>query len=70
MTCGLLHASYSLPEWQAVKLTFFAPCTTDLHYIGDINPFALDSLPKYEMSFEANKAKVKLQERKKFKGKE
>ena len=26
MTCGLVHASYSLPEWQAVKLTFFTPC--------------------------------------------
>ena len=26
MTCGLVHASYSLPEWQAVKQTFFAPC--------------------------------------------
>ena len=26
MTCGLVHASYSLPEWQAVKLTLFAPC--------------------------------------------
>ena len=25
MTCGLVHASYSLPEWQAVKMTFFAP---------------------------------------------
>ena len=25
MTCGLVHATYSLPEWQAVKLTFFAP---------------------------------------------
>ena len=25
MTCGLLHAIYSLPEWQGVKLTFFAP---------------------------------------------
>ena len=24
MTCGLVHASYSLPEWQAVKLTIFA----------------------------------------------
>ena len=24
MTCGLVHARYSLPEWQAVKLTFFA----------------------------------------------
>ena len=26
LTCGLVHASCSLPEWQAVKLTFFAPC--------------------------------------------
>ena len=26
MTCGLLHASDSLPKWQAVKLTFFASC--------------------------------------------
>ena len=26
MICGLVHAIYSLPEWQAVKLTFFAPC--------------------------------------------
>ena len=25
MTCWLVHTSYSLPEWQAVKLTFFAP---------------------------------------------
>ena len=25
MTCGLVNASYSLPEWQAVKLTFFTP---------------------------------------------
>ena len=25
MTCGLVDASYNLPEWQAVKLTFFAP---------------------------------------------
>ena len=26
MTFGLVHASYSLRGWQAVKLTFFAPC--------------------------------------------
>ena len=24
---GLVHANCNLPEWQAVKLTFFAPCT-------------------------------------------
>ena len=26
MTCGLVHTSYSLSEWQAVKLAFFAAC--------------------------------------------
>ena len=26
MTCGLVYANYSLPKWQAVKLTFFVPC--------------------------------------------
>ena len=26
MTFGLVHANYSLPDWQAVKMTFFAPC--------------------------------------------
>ena len=26
MTRGLEHASYSLPEWWADKLTFFTPC--------------------------------------------
>ena len=25
MSFGLVHASYSLPKWQAVKLTVFAP---------------------------------------------
>ena len=25
MTYRLVHASYSLPKWQAVKLPFFAP---------------------------------------------
>ena len=25
MTYRLVHASYSLPKWQAVKVTFFAP---------------------------------------------
>ena len=26
MTFGLVYANYSLPKWQAVKLTFFAHC--------------------------------------------
>ena len=26
MTFGLVNVSFSLPEWQAVKVTFFASC--------------------------------------------
>ena len=26
MKSGLVNASFSLPEWQAVKISFFAPC--------------------------------------------
>ena len=26
MLFGLVNASFSLPDWQAVKMTFFAPC--------------------------------------------
>ena len=24
---GLVNVSFSLPEWQAVKVTFFVPCS-------------------------------------------
>ena len=27
MTFGLVNVSFSLPEWQAVKMNFFAPCS-------------------------------------------
>ena len=30
-TLGLLHTSDNLPGWQAVKLTFFAPCFTPIN---------------------------------------
>ena len=26
MAFGIVYASFSLPEWQAVKMIFFAPC--------------------------------------------
>ena len=29
MVFGLVYASFSLPERQALKMTFFAPCATD-----------------------------------------
>ena len=31
-TLGLVDTSNNLPEWQAVKLTFFTPCTVTLSY--------------------------------------
>ena len=36
MTFGLVDASYSLPEGQAVKLTFFAPCWHSCFTILDV----------------------------------
>ena len=27
MMSGLVNASFILPEWQAVKMIFFAPCS-------------------------------------------
>ena len=29
MMFGLVNVSFSLPEWQAVKMTFFAPCQSN-----------------------------------------
>ena len=31
-TLGLVHTSNNLPEWQAVKPTFFAPCALILFF--------------------------------------
>ena len=28
MMSGLVNDSFSLPDWQAVKMIFFAPCET------------------------------------------
>ena len=40
MTCGLVHTSYSLPKWQAVKLTFFAPCNCKINILCEnVNAF-------------------------------
>ena len=32
-TLGLVHTSNNLPEWQAVKATFFAPCSGSKFYL-------------------------------------
>ena len=31
MMFGLVYASFSLPEWQAVKMTFFAPWSVPIY---------------------------------------
>ena len=33
MMCGLVNASFSLPEWQAVKMIFFAPWRYQRQYV-------------------------------------
>ena len=47
MTCGLVHASYSLPEWQAIKLNFFAPCQR-IRFFVLLNLNCLSKLQKKE----------------------
>ena len=31
MASGLGRVSFSLPEWRAVKMIFFAPCNVEMH---------------------------------------
>ena len=31
MKSGLVNANFSSPEWQAVKMILFAPCSLELH---------------------------------------
>ena len=44
MSLGLVHAIYSLPEWQAVKLTFFAPFPATKNNHDSFLKFFLQSL--------------------------
>ena len=47
-TLGLVHTSDNLPDWQAVKLTFFAPCLKTLFGWGMGWPFgAFEILQKW-----------------------
>ena len=41
MTFGLVSASYSLPEWQGVKMTFFAPWGRFPIHTGPTPPLTL-----------------------------
>ena len=50
MTFGLVYASLSLAKWQAVKMTFFAPCYASVSLIvGSSTLQALNlTLPKVD----------------------
>ena len=41
MTSGLVNASFSLPEWQAVKMIFFAPCIRGMGRVLEIRPVSI-----------------------------
>ena len=36
MMFGLVNVSFSLPQWQAVKVTFFASCRKKVRVIGNL----------------------------------
>ena len=46
MTSGLVNASLSLPEWQAVKMIFFAPC--DSLFLSILPTFVLPPSMQYQ----------------------
>ena len=46
MMSGLVNASFSLPEWQAVKITFFAPCQTYMYLESN---FSVPFVPNKKM---------------------
>ena len=48
MTSGLVNASFSLPEWQAVKMIFFASCSAPR---SNPLPFNLPFLTEKETPF-------------------
>ena len=39
MMFGLVNASFSLPKWQAVKMIFFAPWTSQYRILSSSNSF-------------------------------
>ena len=41
MTSGLVNASFRLPEWQAIKMIFFAPCFVYVQLVGTIQSFLM-----------------------------
>ena len=57
MTFGLVHVSHSLPEWQAVKLTFY---TLMVHYRGDKHGLEKTSFINFRLIFQYSEIVAKL----------
>ena len=47
MTSGLVNASFSLPEWQAVKMIFFAPWVVIKSRDQGFRPATMSAAPGY-----------------------
>ena len=41
MTFGLVYSIFSLPEWQALKMTVFAPWLTNVDLDGSVTLFLM-----------------------------
>ena len=62
MDLGLVYACYSLPEWQAVKLTFFAPWLDDYYILQQcvlsllfvVHPFYVAGYPVVHHCYQHN----------------
>ena len=56
MTSGLVSASSSLPEWQAVKMIFFAPCLVlNLGVGGGVQILNVTAEPRHFQSISLGK---------------
>ena len=61
MTSGLVNASFNLPEWQAVKMIFFAPrfCKASWLFLKGSISFSFWYLVGVKMNFfHAHKARL------------
>ena len=57
MTSGLVNASFSLPEWQTVKMNFFAPCTCGGKFLLKTPGNAISETLYFKISLDATALK-------------
>ena len=52
MMFGLVNANFSLPEWQAVKLTFFVPCNLFFFFYTQTRQLSTGIRTMHEVHFD------------------